>query len=100
MTAAERLEQLAGITGSAASLLMAIGAGATAAARLVAHSGLTSASAAIHLLTDVTSEPPPPAPTPGGNSYVVGSGHRPFRRPPAVIAPREEDEALLMTGLI
>ena len=58
MTAGERLEQLAGITGSAASLLMAIGAGATAAARLVAYSGLASASAAIHLLTDVTSEPP------------------------------------------
>ena len=47
-------------------------------------------------------EPPPdPEPAPfSGNSYVVGSGHRPFRRPPAIIAPREEDEALLMTGLI
>ena len=52
MTAAERLVALAGSTGTAAALLLAIGAGATAAAALVNYSGLTSDTAAVHLMTD------------------------------------------------
>ena len=52
MTAAERLTALAG-SGAAGALLLAIGAGATAGAALVNYSGLSSATAAVHLLTDV-----------------------------------------------
>jgi hypothetical protein len=52
MTAAERLTALAG-SGAAGALLLAIGAGATAGAALVNYSGLPSATAAVHLLTDV-----------------------------------------------
>ena len=52
-TAAERLLQLAGKTGSAASLLLAIGVGATTGAALVQYSQLPTATAAEHLLADV-----------------------------------------------
>ena len=50
MTAGERLAALAGATGTAAALLLAIGTGATAGAALVDYSGLASATAAEHLL--------------------------------------------------
>jgi len=52
-TAAARLVALAGTSGRAGGLLLAIGAGATAGAALVADSGLPSATAAAHLMTDV-----------------------------------------------
>lgn len=80
MTAGERLEQLAGITGSAASLLIAIGAGATAAARLVAYSGLASASAAIHLLTDVVTGEPPAEPDTHDGWLVAPVGKKSKRK--------------------
>jgi hypothetical protein len=53
MTAAERLLQLAGATGTAAVLLLSIGTGATAGDALVEYSGLESATASEHLLADV-----------------------------------------------
>lgn len=48
-TAGARLAQLAGISGAAGVLLLAIGSGATAGAALVNYSGLPSATAAQHL---------------------------------------------------
>lgn len=85
-TAAERLVALAGSTGSAATLLLLIGAGATAGAALANYSGLLTGSASAHLLTDRAQ----PQPEPG-----FGAVHRPYvkRR------PREEDEALLFAVL-
>lgn len=54
MTAGERLVALSGLgSATAAAHLLAIGSGATAGAALVAYSGLASGSAAAHLLTDV-----------------------------------------------
>jgi hypothetical protein len=53
-TAADRLVALAGGGGTAGVLLLAIGAGATAGAALVNYSGLGSATAAVHLMTDVS----------------------------------------------
>ena len=53
MTAAERLKQLSGLAGaSAAVMLLAIGAGATAGEILSSQSGLASATAAEHLLAE------------------------------------------------
>ncbi len=52
MTAGERLHQLAGISGTAAALLLAIGAGATTGAALVDYSGLATGTAAEHLLAE------------------------------------------------
>ena len=85
-TAAERLVHLAGTTGTAGALLLMIGAGATAGAALLDYSGLASATAAVHLLTDHAQ----PQPEPG-----FGAVHRPYvkRR------PKEEDEALLLAVL-
>lgn len=57
MTAAERLVQLAGRTGTAAALLLAIGTGATAGEALVNYSGLPSGTAAQHLLWEHASLP-------------------------------------------
>lgn len=51
-TAGERLATLAGATGTAAALLLAIGTGPTAGAALVDYSGLPSATAAEHLLAE------------------------------------------------
>jgi hypothetical protein len=51
-TAAERLVFLAGTTGVAGSLLLMIGAGSIAGDILVSYSGLSSATAAEHLLFD------------------------------------------------
>jgi hypothetical protein len=54
MTAAERLQQLSGLAGvSAATMLLAIGAGATPGELLVSRSGLPSGTATAHLLSDV-----------------------------------------------
>src|SRR5574343_118571 len=52
MTAAEKLVALAKSTGAAASLLLLIGSGQTTGAALVDYSGLTSATAAEHLLVE------------------------------------------------
>lgn len=86
-TAADRLKQLSGLAGvSAASMLLSIGAGATAGAALVNYSGLAAASAATHLLTDRTQ----PEPVPG-----FGAVHRPYVKH----RPKEEDEAILLALL-
>lgn len=53
MTAGERLRALAGVSGTAGTLLLRIGSGATASAILVDYSGLPTATAAVHLMTDV-----------------------------------------------
>lgn len=52
-TAAERLVTLAGTGGTAGVLLLMIGTGGTAGAALVNYSGLPTATAAVHLMTDV-----------------------------------------------
>ena len=52
MTAGERLHQIAGISGTAAALLLVIGAGATTGAALVDYSGLATGTAAEHLLVE------------------------------------------------
>lgn len=54
-TAAERLVTLAGTGGTAGVLLLMIGTGGTAGAALVNYSGLPTATAAVHLMTDVAS---------------------------------------------
>ena len=84
MTAADRLLQLAGTTGTAAALLLLIGQGGTAGAALTDYSGLASDTAAAHLLTDAAQ---PAAP------FVLG-----LRRP--VRGPRENDEAILLALLL
>lgn len=89
-TAAERLVQIAGTTGTAATLLLLIGSGATAGAALVDYSGLASATAAQHLLSESAVAP---APTfSGGARYPIPV--RPLKR-----KPKEEDEALLLALL-
>lgn len=75
MTAAERLVQLAGRTGTAAALLLAIGTGATAGEALVNYSGLPSGTAAQHLLQD---RQPHVEPT------FVGGGKKRIERMPAI----------------
>ena len=52
MTAGERLAFLAGASGTAAALLLMIGAGATTGAALLDYSALPTATAAEHLLSD------------------------------------------------
>lgn len=91
-TAAERLVLLAGTTGTAAALLLAIGSGATAGAALVDYSGLSSATAAAHLLAE-QAQP----------VYPVGAAaSRPFTRyrKPLRRVPKEEDEALLFAVIL
>lgn len=61
-TAADRLVTLAGSGGTAGALLIIIGNGTTASSRLVDYSGLSSDTAAVHLMTDVTGE---------GSNYVI-----------------------------
>jgi hypothetical protein len=85
-TAAERLVALAGTTGTAGALLLLIGSGATAGAALVNYSGLASATASVHLLTDRDQ----PQPEPG-----FGGVHRPYVKR----KPKEEDEAILLALL-
>jgi hypothetical protein len=53
VTAAERLVALAGTSGTAGALLLAIGSGATTGAALVNYSGLLTGTASEHLMTDV-----------------------------------------------
>ena len=53
MTAAERLLHISGATGTAAALLMSVGAGATTGEILVSYSRLGSAAAAEHIMTDI-----------------------------------------------
>lgn len=59
-TAAERLVELAGTGGVAGTLLLLIGTGGTAGAALVDYSGLPTATAAVHLMTDRS-----------GDNYIV-----------------------------
>lgn len=90
MTAAERLLALAGTTGTAAALLLVIGAGATTGAALVDYSGLATGTAAEHLLTDVAAAPL--SVSSGGGTFIPQRHLRPV--------PVEETEALIITGLI
>jgi len=73
-TAGERLLQLAGSTGTAASLLLSIGAGATTGAALVNYSGLISAPAAAHLLIERSAVSPAPTFGMGGQRIYSGCG--------------------------
>ncbi len=86
-TAAERLVALAGTTGTAGALLLLIGSGATAGAALVDYSGLSSATAAVHLLTDAA----PVAPVGQGGSAWAVAPHK---------HKTENDEVLLLLGII
>lgn len=52
-TTGHRMAQLAGASGAAGTLLLMIGAGATAGAALAAYSGLTGDDAAAHLMTNI-----------------------------------------------
>lgn len=93
-TAGERLRQLAGFSGTAAALLLAIGQGATASAALVDYSGLPTGSAAEHLLAE---HAVPPAPTfeisTTGGAGVAGGEWRAVR-------PRYlRDDALVWMGV-
>lgn len=69
MTAAERLLQLAGITGTAAVLLLSIGSGATAGELLASRSGLETGTAAEHLLAEGTITPELPEDVTANVSY-------------------------------
>ena len=95
MTAAERLLALAGTTGTAAALLLAIGTGATAGAALVDYSGLASATAAEHLLVDAA----PTQPITGGKPRRRPTINKPIDFQPEIDRRRREEEALLLTGL-
>ena len=85
-TAAERLVLLAGTGGTAAALLLAIGTGGNAGAALVDYSGLSSGTAAVHLMHDAV----PPVVEPGFGGAPVALRRRPV----------EDIEALLLSGLI
>lgn len=54
-TAADRLVYLAGTTGASSSLLLLIGSGATSGDALVNYSGLSSGTAADHLMASKSS---------------------------------------------
>lgn len=73
-TAGERLAALAGVTGTAAALLLAIGSGATTGAALVDYSGLPSATAAEHLLA--SGAPQAEQPDAGGAAIRHRQGRR------------------------
>ena len=76
-TAAERLLSLAGATGTAAALLLTIGAGATTGAALVDYSGLSSGTAAEHILVEHQADQPagggvlPPKPVTSATRFVT-----------------------------
>lgn len=76
MTAAQRLAQLSGLSGvSAAEHLRKIaGVAGAAGAMLVAYSGLTSGTAADHLLTDRQAVIPPIVSTQGTGGGAGGGG--------------------------
>ncbi len=87
MTAAERLMQLAGHGGVAASLLLAIGAGPATGVALVAYSRLATGSAAVHLLAN------PATPGDSGTAPVTGySGGAAVKR---LRARRVRDDELI-----
>jgi hypothetical protein len=90
-TAGERLRQLAGSWGEAGALLLMIGSGATAGAALVSYSGLTTGSAAAHLLAERAESP---APSLGG----FGLYAEPARRLRARI--RRDEELILLKGVV
>lgn len=90
MTAGERLAQLAGQGGTAASLLALLGVGATTGALLASYSGLTTGTAADHLLVDRVSE------SSGGGWYAVA----PRREVKKKTGPVENDEAFLLSVLL
>lgn len=81
MTAAERLLQLAGTTGTAAALLLSIGSGATAGEALNDYSSIESGTAAEHLL----SERVVPVASLGGFSPVVEKKKKPKPVPEEII---------------
>lgn len=86
MTAAERLLSLAGTTGTAAALLLAIGVGTTAGEVLDDYSSITVGSAAEHLLA-----------TPAENALNVPAGlFRPIR---AVEAPEVKGRVRVRVAL-
>lgn len=66
MTTGERLRQLAGVSGTAATLLLLIGAGGTSGEALVKYSGLPTNPAAVHLMHDVVVVAPRPQTYGGG----------------------------------
>jgi hypothetical protein len=90
-TAGARLRQLAGTDGAAGALLLMIGSGATAGAALVAYSGLTTGSAAAHLLAERAVSP---APTLGG----FGLYSEPTRR--LRVRIRRDEELIWLKGAV
>lgn len=104
-TAAERLVELSGLgSAAAAQHLLAIAAsGATAAARLLSFSALETGTAAAHLGDSGSTEPAEPVET---VRAVIGGGIKTRRRIVGIspfyapAQPVEEDEALLLIGLI
>lgn len=92
MTAAERLLSLAGASGTAGALLLAIGSGVTAGEALVDYSGLSSATASAHLLA-AHAVVEPPASSGGFNMMHID-------RRPDTKKRRREDEAILFTVIL
>lgn len=88
MTAGEQLASLAGTTGAAAALLLAIGAGATTGAALVDYSGLSSATAAQHLLAAHAGDTPIP------------TARRHSRKAVEIWRRRRDEDALMISGLL
>lgn len=91
ITAGERLRQLAGRDGAAGSLLLAIGAGATAGAILAGRSGLGSAAAWRHLLAEAPAEA-------AANASLPSRSLRRRRGPATIIEParaRRRDDILI-----
>jgi hypothetical protein len=82
---------LAGQDGQAGALLLMIGSGATAGAALVAYSGLSTGSAAAHLLAERSVSP---APTLGGFGMYI----EPKRRLRARI--RRDEELILLRVVV
>ena len=91
MTAAERLAYLAGTTGTAAALLLAIGTGATAGTALVDYSGLPTGTAAEHLLAEHADDEEDT-----GGFWGPAPRTMPSRRP----RRRREEPALIALGVM
>lgn len=108
-TAAERLVALAGSGGQAGALLRQIGiTGLTAGALLVAYSGLPTATAAVHLMTDrVTVVAVTGGSGGGGSVRALRPAPRRYEAPPFVSEKARVDNemfdtalALLLSGLL